>query len=80
MTLNPVPSGALTVQQGPGLWHPGCRSDEHLVLHAIECCVRCGVILTRDVPFRQVAATLNTRANLQGLFLFGGGFLHCTNP
>lgn len=85
----------MSLPQSAHMWCPTCRTDEYLVLHAIESirahtvglivevsysCTLCGSILSHYTPFREVAAKLNTKANLEGLILFGDTYLHCSEP
>ncbi len=87
--------GGKSVPQGERMWCSRCCSDEHLVLHSIESvrahtvgllvavsysCADCGTVLSHFTPFREVAAKLNTKANLEGLILFGDSYLHCGEP
>ena len=95
MAKDSTPSGEMSVPQGARMWCSTCGSDEHLVLHSIESvrahtvgllvavsysCADCGSVLSHFTPFREVAAKLNTKANLEGLILFGDSYLHCGEP
>lgn len=95
MSKNPVPPDGMSLPQGARMWCLTCRTDDHLVLHAIESirlhtvglivevsysCAGCGSILSHYTPFREVAAKLNTKKNLEGLIIFGDSYLHCSEP
>lgn len=95
MPNDPSPSDGTSLPQGAPMWCPKCRTDDYLVLHAIETaqahtvgltvdvsysCTGCGSILSHYTPFRDVAAKLNTATNLEGLILFGDTYLHCSEP
>lgn len=80
---------------GLPLWCATCRSDQHLILHAIGslssdtdellvhvnyACTACGSFHAHAAPFQQVAALLNGSDAAPGLLFFGEEYLHCGIP